>query len=150
MILMHLWTPAAGMVIWLAGLQSMPASAVRSRFDRREGPWRRFWNVTVADAQPVHLFNAIIGLIGTMQMFQEAFIMTPDAKPVDSTLFYAFNLFSRRFSFSAWGTASGWRGSCSSWSDVDADPALVQQALVHMSVHNVHARRSGAGHFISY
>ena len=54
---------------------------------------------------PFILFNLIIGLIGTMQIFAEAFIMTAGG-PVDSTLFYAYYLFKQAFQFFRMGYAS--------------------------------------------
>ena len=55
---------------------------------------------------PYILFNAVIGVIGTMQIFQEAFIMTHGGTPVDSTLFYAYNLFQQAFQYFRIGYAS--------------------------------------------
>ena len=47
-----------------------------------------------------------VGVIHTMQIFQEAFIMTPGGQPVDSTLFYAYNLFRQAFQYFRMGYAS--------------------------------------------
>jgi multiple sugar transport system permease protein len=54
---------------------------------------------------PYILFNAVIGVIGTMQIFGEAFIMT-EGGPADSTLFYAYHLFKEAFQFFKMGYAS--------------------------------------------
>jgi multiple sugar transport system permease protein len=94
------------MIIWLAGLQSIPPALYEAASIDGAGPWRRFLNVTVPMLSPYILFNAIIGVIATMQIFQEAFIMTPQAQPVDSTLFYAYNLFKQAFQFFRMGYAS--------------------------------------------
>jgi multiple sugar transport system permease protein len=50
-----------------------------------------------------------MGLIGTLQIFTQAFIMTQGG-PIDSTLFYAYHLFNSAFRFSQMGYASalGW------------------------------------------
>jgi len=61
--------------------------------------------VTVPMLSPYILFNLIIGLIATMQIFGEAYIMTGGG-PVDSTLFYAYYLFRQAFQFFRMGYAS--------------------------------------------
>jgi multiple sugar transport system permease protein len=54
---------------------------------------------------PYILFNLIMGVIGTLQIFTEAYIMT-EGGPVDSTLFYAYYLFKQAFQFFRMGYAS--------------------------------------------
>jgi multiple sugar transport system permease protein len=54
---------------------------------------------------PFILFNTIIGVIGTMQIFAESFLMTAGG-PVDSTLFYAYHLFKQAFQYFRFGYAS--------------------------------------------
>ena len=46
-----------------------------------------------------------LGLIGTMQIFGEAYIMT-EGGPADSTLFYAYYLFKNAFQYFRMGYAS--------------------------------------------
>ncbi len=106
LIIMNLWSAGGGMIIWLAGLQSIPQQLYEAAAIDGANPWRRFWNVTVPMLSPYILFNTIIGVIGTMQIFQEAFIMTHDGKPADSTLFYAYNLFQQAFQYFKIGYAS--------------------------------------------
>ena len=54
---------------------------------------------------PYILFNFIVGVIGTMQIFNEAFVMTQGG-PADSTLFYAYYLFREAFQYFRMGYAS--------------------------------------------
>ena len=105
LILMNLWAAGGGMIIWLAGLQSIPEQLYEAASIDGASPWRRFWHVTVPMLSPYILFNAIIGVIGTMQVFGEAFIMT-EGGPNDSTLFYAYHLFKQAFQFFRMGYAS--------------------------------------------
>ena len=106
LIIMHVWTAGGAMIIWLAGLQSIPPTLYEAASIDGAGAWRRFRHVTVPMLSPYILFNAVIGVIATMQVFQEAFIMTPNAQPVDSTLFYAYHLFKQAFQFFRMGYAS--------------------------------------------
>jgi multiple sugar transport system permease protein len=105
LILMNVWAAGGGMVIWLAGLQSIPKQLYEAASIDGAGPLRRFWHVTLPMLSPYILFNAIVGLIGTMQVFTEAYIMTAGG-PVDSTLFYAYYLFRQAFQFFRMGYAS--------------------------------------------
>jgi multiple sugar transport system permease protein len=107
LILMNLWKAGGAMIIWLAGLQSIPSELYEAASIDGAGPWRRFTNVTLPMLSPFILFNLIIGLIGTMQIFGEAYIMTsPPGAPFDSTLFYALYLFQQAFQFFRMGYAS--------------------------------------------
>lgn len=105
LILMNLWTAGGGMIIWLAGLQSIPQQLYEAAAIDGAGPWRRFRNITLPMLSPYILFNLIVGLIGTMQVFGEAFIMT-EGGPNNSTLFYAYHLFREAFQFFRMGIAS--------------------------------------------
>jgi multiple sugar transport system permease protein len=106
LIIMHVWSAGGAMIIWLAGLQSIPEQLYEAAGIDGAGAWRRFWNVTLPMLSPYILFNAIIGVIGTMQIFQEAFIMTHGGTPVYSTLFYAYNLFQQAFQYFRLGYAA--------------------------------------------
>jgi multiple sugar transport system permease protein len=106
LIIMNLWSAGGAMIIWLAGLQSIPPQLYEAASIDGANAWRRFWNVTIPMLSPYILFNLIIGIIGTMQIFQEAFIMTHGGTPADSTLFYAYNLFQQAFQYFKIGYAS--------------------------------------------
>jgi ABC-type sugar transport system permease subunit/ABC-type glycerol-3-phosphate transport system substrate-binding protein len=105
LIVMRVWAAGAGIIIWLAGLQSIPQELYEAATVDGAGPWQRFRNVTVPMLSPYILFNLIIGLIATMQIFGEAYIMT-EGGPADSTLFYAYYLFKNAFQFFRMGYAS--------------------------------------------
>lgn len=106
LIIMSLWTAGASMIIWLAGLQSIPPQLYEAASIDGAGPWRRFWNITIPMLSPYILFNAIVGVIATMQIFGEAYIMTPDGRPADSTMVYAYHLFKQAFQYFRMGYAS--------------------------------------------
>jgi multiple sugar transport system permease protein len=105
LILMNLWTAGAGMVVWLAGLQAIPRQLYEAASIDGAGPWRRFRHVTLPMLSPYVLFNLIIGLIATLQIFGEAYIMTAGG-PADSTLFYAYYLFRQAFQYFNMGYAA--------------------------------------------
>jgi ABC-type sugar transport system permease subunit len=102
---MSLWSAGAGIIVWLAGLQSIPGQLYEAAAIDGAGAWRRFWNVTVPMLSPYILFNFIVGVIATMQIFNEAFVMTQGG-PADSTLFYSYYLFRQAFQYFRMGYAS--------------------------------------------
>jgi multiple sugar transport system permease protein len=105
LIIMSLWGAGASMIVWLAGLKGIPAHLYEAAELDGAGPFRQFWNVTLPMLSPYILFNLIMGLIGTFQIFTQAFIMTRGG-PVDSTLFYAYALFNYAFQYMRMGYAS--------------------------------------------
>ncbi len=105
LILMGLWGAGGGMVIWLAGLKSIPDSYYEAARLDGAGPWQQFRHVTLPLLSPYILFNLIMGVIGTLQLFSQAFIMTQGG-PVNSTLFYVYHLFNHAFRYLNMGYAS--------------------------------------------
>ena len=109
LILMGLWSAGGGMIIWLAGLKGIDASYYEAAALDGASTWQSFRHITLPLLPPYIFFNFVIGLIGTLQIFTQAFIMTQGG-PVDSTLFYAYHLFNNAFRFLQMGYASalGW------------------------------------------
>jgi len=54
---------------------------------------------------PYIFFNLLMGLIGTFQIFSQAYILTHGG-PMNSTLFYAYHLFNTAFRYLEMGSAS--------------------------------------------
>jgi len=109
LILMGLWSAGGGMIIWLAGLKGISASYYEAAALDGASAWQSLRHITLPLLTPYILFNLIIGLISTLQIFTQAFIMTQGG-PVDSTLFYAYHLFNNAFRFlqMGYGSALGW------------------------------------------
>jgi multiple sugar transport system permease protein len=99
LVLMSLWGVGNSMVIYLAGLQNVPAELYEAAELDGAGAWRKFWHVTLPLISPVIYFNLIMGIIGSLQVFTTVFVMTggADGAPARSTLFYALYLFSTAF-----------------------------------------------------
>lgn len=99
LVMMSLWGVGNSTIIYLAGLQEVPRELHESAELDGAGPVRRFWHVTLPIISPVIYFNVVMGIIGAMQVFTQAFIMSggPDGNPARSTLFYALYLYSTAF-----------------------------------------------------
>ena len=104
-LLMGLWGAGASMIVWLAGLKGIPQHLYESAAIDGAGPARRFWNITLPMLSPYIFFNLVTGVIATMQIFSQAYIMTQGG-PDDSTLFYAYYLFNSAFRYFRMGYAS--------------------------------------------
>ena len=99
LILMSAWGVGNSMIIYLAGLQDVPKSLYESAEIDGANKWQQFWHVTLPMIMPVVYFNLIMGIIGSLQVFTQVYIMTggPDGPPARSTLMYAPYLFSVAF-----------------------------------------------------
>ncbi len=95
-IVISLWGVGAQMVIFLAGLQSVPEALLEAASIDGAGILRRFWHVTVPMITPVIFFNVVLGIIGSFQIFTTAFIATGGG-PVNSTLFYVLWIYRHAF-----------------------------------------------------
>lgn len=104
-ILMSLWTVGPQMVIFLAGLQSVPVELLEAAEIDGANSWQRFWGVVIPMLSPVIFFNLIIGIIGTFQVFSNAFIMT-NGGPQNSTLFVVLYVYLNGFRFFKMGYAA--------------------------------------------
>jgi multiple sugar transport system permease protein len=105
LILMSFWGVGNTMVIFLAGLQDVPKELYEAAEIDGAGPVKQFFNVTVPMLSPVIFFNLIMGIIGTLQYFAPAFIMTSGG-PSRATYFYTLFVYFTAFEDGRMGYAS--------------------------------------------
>ncbi|MFC9504100.1 carbohydrate ABC transporter permease [Streptomyces sp. NPDC057002] len=105
--LLTVWQFGAPMVIFLAGLQQIPAELYEAAAVDGAGKWRQFLSVTVPMLSPVLFFNLVLQTIQAFQVFTPAFaISAGKGGPADSTLVYTMYLYDRGFVASHMGYAS--------------------------------------------
>jgi multiple sugar transport system permease protein len=104
-ILLGVWQFGSSMLIFLAGLKQIPSSLYESALIDGANAWSRFWRITIPMLSPVIFFNLILQIINGFRVFTEGFIIT-DGGPLDSTLFYVFNLYRRAFTYFEMGYSS--------------------------------------------
>ena len=93
-----LWGLGNGMIIYLAGLQGIPEQLYEAASIDGANAWHQFWQITIPQMSPVIFFNLIMGMIGALQVFTQAFVMSNGlGGPADSTLFYVFYIFNKGF-----------------------------------------------------
>jgi multiple sugar transport system permease protein len=105
LILMSLWGVGGGMVIYLASLQGVPTELYEAAIIDGASSWKRFWSITIPMISPVIFFQLIMGIIGSFQVFTQAYIMT-NGGPNNATLFYVLYLYRNAFQWFKMGYAS--------------------------------------------
>jgi multiple sugar transport system permease protein len=83
------------MVIFLAGLQTIPRDLHEAAMVDGAGAWRRFRSITLPLLRPTLLLGAVLTGVGYLQFFEEPFVMTKGG-PLDRTLstaFFTYNQF---------------------------------------------------------
>ncbi|WP_291392435.1 sugar ABC transporter permease [Devosia sp.] len=107
LIVLAVWQFGSPMIIFLAGLRSIPQDMYEAASLEGAGKWRVFWKITLPMLTPVVFFNAIIQTIEGFKSFTPAFIISGGTgNPVNSTLFYTLYLYQEAFEFFRMGYAS--------------------------------------------
>ncbi len=110
LILMSLWLgTGASMLIFLAALKEIPQSLMDAAMIDGADAMQRFRHVTLPLISPTILFNLILGIIGSFQVFGTAFVATGSANsagPLNSMLMYMVLLYRNAFRYFNMGYAS--------------------------------------------
>ncbi|WP_395297089.1 carbohydrate ABC transporter permease [Kitasatospora hibisci] len=92
-------------VIYLAGLQGIPRELYEAAMVDGAGPLRRFRSITVPALRPVLLFTVVLSTIGTLQLFDEPYVLTHGG-PDNATLTVSMYLYQNGFRYFDFGYAS--------------------------------------------
>jgi len=68
------------MIIFIAGLQNIPASLYEAASIDGAGSWQRFTRITLPMLAPTTVFITIITMIGYFQLFAEPYVMTQEGR----------------------------------------------------------------------
>ena len=93
------------MIVFLAGMQAIPASLYEAASIDGAGRWQSFRSITVPLLRPTILFMTVITTIGYLQLFEEPFVMTAGG-PLDATLSVTMYMYQQGFTFFHQGYAS--------------------------------------------
>jgi multiple sugar transport system permease protein len=105
LVIMSLWAVGGGMVIYLAGLQSIPSDFYEAAEVDGAGWWSRLRHITIPLITPALFFQLVTGLIAALQVFTQPYVMT-NGGPNDATLFYVLYLYRNAFQYFKMGYAS--------------------------------------------
>ncbi len=108
-IIMGLWPVGGQAIIYLAGLQNIPPHLYEAAKIDGAGVWQRFWRVTIPLLTPTLFFQLVMNLIGSFQVFTEAYIAT-NGGPLKTTLFYMLYIYTQAFRSMrmGYGSALAW------------------------------------------
>lgn len=105
-ILMMVWKNAGYfMVIYLAGLKSIPVTLYEAAAIDGANRWKNFRYITLPLLMPVTFFIMVMATINSFQVFGPIYVMTAGG-PVKATLVIAYYLYQQAFSFFRMGYAS--------------------------------------------
>jgi multiple sugar transport system permease protein len=93
------------MIIFIAGLQTIPEELYEAaRIDGASAP-RRFWHVTLPGLAPVVLLVSLLTIAGYLQLFAEPYVMTQGG-PAQSTVSVLYFMYEQGFKWWNLGVAT--------------------------------------------
>jgi multiple sugar transport system permease protein len=93
------------MLIFIAGLQSIPEERYEAAAIDGAGAWHRFVHVTVPGLAPIFLFVGVTTMIGYFQLFAEPYVMTQGG-PMRSTTTLVLLMYEEGFRWWRMGIAA--------------------------------------------
>ncbi len=105
LVMIHMWSQGAAMVIFLATLQDVPRSLYEAATMDGANALHRLWNVTIPMVSPVILFNMVMSFIAGFQYFTLPWLLT-EGGPNQATEFYSLFLYRNAFIFLRMGKAN--------------------------------------------
>lgn len=111
LVLMSLWGAGGGTVILLAALKNVPNELYEAARIDGAGSWARFRHITIPMVSPALFFQLIIAVIGTLQIFTQAYVLAGRNQSSfggvrNSLLFFVPYLYLNAFRFFKLGYAS--------------------------------------------
>lgn len=96
-VIMSVWKRLGfAMVLFLAGMQTIPRDLYDAADIDGAGRWHKFWYVTLPMLRPITLFVAVISLIYSLQLFVEPLVMTHGG-PGNSSQSLSYLLYQQAF-----------------------------------------------------
>jgi multiple sugar transport system permease protein len=105
LILMSCWSIGNYVIIFLAGLQSVPREIKEAISIDGGNALHILRHAIFPFISPIVLYNLIIGIINGLQTFTQPFIMT-DGGPANASLTYVLHLYKKAFQYSEMGYAN--------------------------------------------
>lgn len=107
LIILSLWPLGVETLVFLAGLKDIPQDLLdAAQVDGASG-WQRLVGITIPLITPVILFNLVIGVIASFQVFTQAILIGgTDGEPLESTLMFLVLIYRHAFRYFAMGYAA--------------------------------------------
>lgn len=106
LVLLNVWLIGQPMIIYLAALQDVPQDLLDAAAVDGASWLQRLWSVTIPMVTPVIFYQLVTGLIGSLQLFTQPFVITGGVgSPAQSMMFYAMQLYREAFVYFNMGQA---------------------------------------------
>jgi multiple sugar transport system permease protein len=97
-IAMSIWQGLpANVIIFLAGLQAIPAEYYDAASVDGAGRWGRFRKITLPLLTPSMFFTGVLALIGAFQVFDQVYVMANPGKPGEATITLVYFIYEAGF-----------------------------------------------------
>ena len=102
------WTLGFNMVIFLAGLQAIPAVYLEAAKIDGANSWQSFWRITLPLLSPTLFFITVISVISSFQVFDQTYVMTSGGpgRASYTMVYHIYDLAFQKFTFGAASAAS--------------------------------------------
>lgn len=105
LVILAVWQFGSSMLIFLSALKQIPAELYEAADVDGANKFNRFFKITLPLLTPNIFFNLVMQMINGFLAFTQSLIIT-QGKPMDTTLFYAVNMYQQAFGFNKAGYAS--------------------------------------------
>lgn len=106
-ILISLWPLGVETLVFLGGLQNIPKDVSEAADLDSPKAWHKLWWVTLPLITPMILFNLVIGIIYSFQVFTQALVIGgTTGAPAESTLMYMVVIYRAAFRYFNMGYAA--------------------------------------------
>jgi multiple sugar transport system permease protein len=106
LIVLSIWKQIGfNLVVFLAGLQTIPISRYEAAELDGANSWQQFWYITLPGIQPTLIFAAITTAIFTLKSFEQVYIITGGG-PLNSTNLLVYYIYDRAFAQFDFGYAA--------------------------------------------
>lgn len=106
LILLSIWKQLGfNMVVFLAGLQTIPTSRYEAAELDGANSWQQFWYITLPGLRPTLVFAAITTTIFTLRSFEQVYVITGGG-PLNSTNLLVYYIYDQAFAQFDFGYAA--------------------------------------------
>ncbi|PLZ97141.1 sugar ABC transporter permease [Fischerella thermalis CCMEE 5198] len=106
LIILGIWKQLGfNMVVFLAGLQTIPPSRYEAAELDGANAWQKFWHITLPGLQSTLIFAIITTMIFTLRSFEQVYVMTGGG-PLNSTNLMVYYIYQEAFAQFDFGYAA--------------------------------------------
>lgn len=107
LVLISLWPLGVETLVFLGGLQNIPRDVSEAAQLDSDRPWHGLVFITLPLISPMILFNLVIGIISSFQIFTQALVIGGvNGQPAESTLMYMVVIYRTAFRYFNLGYAA--------------------------------------------